>query len=453
VRNIWAHNSQQEFTKEESDRHLGAICALLEKEPLLAALPEARLTLEKLERIRDRDWRIVDNEEGIESTMWDTSATIDSADTTGGTFAIVGDVTVRREKVTAQEEEKASEAKNQEENVPYLRTKRRMFQATRFEGNVDSGNGAYFDAGGSKILTSSSGTSYVLLRKLQQCTGSIRGEVRYACVIKQNPDGGGSWCVDMEQRPWKRAIKMLEMPSVRDNAADAQREVELNALMRSLRHDNVCRFYECALDQHSMCLVLDFCDGGDLFENVAEGSVGDTPRVKTVFRQIMEGLCHLHRHNISHMDMKVENMMLTDGGDLVKIIDFGLSLPGDMQEGGTVRGTVQCMAPEVYAQARGYSGFKADVWSCGVMLFLMLAGAPPFEKPDISDPRYDLVSNRSPGALLEHWVKESDDAELVRLLRCITPAAKDLLAQMMCVDPTQRPDAQAVLDHPWLKTQ
>jgi hypothetical protein len=242
------------------------------------------------------------------------------------------------------------------------------FQATRLKVNVDDGMGGYMDARGSQVIVSASGTSYVLVKNLAGCTGRVKGEARLAYVIKENPDGGGSWCVDTEQEPWKRAIKMWEMPSVRDNAVDAQREVEivihctipihcthtlypytvlthyihtlyshytphtvlihcahtlyshtirhtlyymhtqveLSALISSPCHGNVCRFYECALDQYMMCLVLDFCDDGELFDHVAAGSFGgDVPQVKKCFRQIMEGLRHLHRHNISHMDMNV----------------------------------------------------------------------------------------------------------------------------------------------------
>jgi hypothetical protein len=115
------------------------------------------------------------------------------------------------------------------------------FEGRRLKANVDDGMGGYMDSGGSKILVSASGTAYVLLKQLALTTGSIKGETKLAYVIRQNADGR-SWAVDTQDGPYKRAIKMLEMPSVKKNATDAQREVK--------------RFHKCTFVLQSLSLLM-----------------------------------------------------------------------------------------------------------------------------------------------------------------------------------------------------
>jgi serine/threonine protein kinase len=167
----------------------------------------------------------------------------------------------------------------------------------------------------------------------------------------------------------------------------------------------------------------------------------------------MEGVSYLHACNVFHRDLKIENVMLT-GKDTVQIIDFGLSMHGDVQparEG--QRGTPSSMAPEVASSdgsstlSRPFSGFKADIWSCGVILFLLLAGTMPYQHPNSSDPKFVMIRDQGVLQLMDHWLKNEPWAGG---LAAISAAARDLLAQMMHADPARRPNAQAVLGHPWL---
>jgi protein-serine/threonine kinase len=282
-------------------------------------------------------------------------------------------------------------------------------------------------------------------------TGSLRGYTCFAYLIRPN-QAKTAWVVDK-----KRAIKVLERASVDNpasNTAEAQREVEVNAMVSNPGHDCVCRFHECAYDHTYLFIVLDFCDDGELFDHVASGAfhvaanpAQQTPRVQQCFQEMMKGLRYLHLQNITHRDMKIENVMLSREAP-AKIIDFGLCLRGDVQpqrEGG--RGTVSFMAPEVHTCQGPWSGFKADIWSCGVVLFMLLTGAPPYELPSDADPRFRMIRDplQGPGALIDFW-----QAQGMPALASIPAQARDLLGQMLLADPARRPDAQTVLDHPWL---
>ena len=180
-----------------------------------------------------------------------------------------------------------------------------------------------------------------------------------------------------------RAIKMLDSVSIQvdeDTQEDVKREVEIQAQLSNPGHENVCKLYECCYDYKYLFLVLEFCAEGDLYTCLTSGMFppGDNEQVKDVFRQLMRGLAFLQANAITHMDLKAENVMMisqTPNGPQLKIIDFGYSIWGEEQpqrEGG--RGTTKYMAPEVYAMKGrdGFNGFRADSWSAGIMLCMLL---------------------------------------------------------------------------------
>jgi serine/threonine protein kinase len=290
------------------------------------------------------------------------------------------------------------------------------------------------------------------MRTLMKTSGMIKGYVAMAYLVTPNQQRD-AWVVHRNQ---KRALKVLHMSSpvdnkgVRDtasNLAEAQREVEVQRRISVPGHSCVCQLHECLYDHEFLILVLDFCDDSELFNHIADVPqaqriCGDTPRVKQVFRFIMEGIYYLHATcNVTHRDIKCENVMLTRMHPCyAKLIDFGFVLDGDMQPASEGRrGTISYMAPEQYTPNGPWSGFKADIWGCGVILFMLLAAAPPLDIPDKSDPRFAKICDESPGALLAFWN-----------IGGISHPALDLLAQMLREDPAQRWDAQRVLTHPWL---
>ena len=138
--------------------------------------------------------------------------------------------------------------------------------------------------------------------------------------------------------------------------------------------------------------MLELVTGGQLLQKVSDERL-DEPTARRYFQQLVTGLEYCHRQGVCHRDLKPENLLLDEATGDLKISDFGLSALYDssFESGdGTVSkgtellhtscGTPQYVAPEVLSE-QGYDGFKADVWSCGVILFVLLAGYLPFEAP------------------------------------------------------------------------
>jgi calcium-dependent protein kinase len=269
-----------------------------------------------------------------------------------------------------------------------------------------------------------------------------------------------------------RAIKMLDSESVQataDNQEEVKREVEIQSMLsiggEGGGSEHVCRLYECAYDHACICLVLEFCDLGDLYGSVATGQLplGDNSAVQDVFSQLMAGLVYVQVNGITHMDMKIENIMLSSCADSaagrvakLKIIDFGFCLAGDQQpqsEGG--RGTTRFMSPEVYAVARVFSGFKADMWSAGIILFILLSGSMPLEFPDMADENFRLIKEKGVRFLVTRpsGLKSRQSARMDEWRHAfagVSPAAVDLLGRLLSIDPSRRPTPQEALSHPWL---
>jgi serine/threonine-protein kinase SRK2 len=155
---------------------------------------------------------------------------------------------------------------------------------------------------------------------------------------------------------------------------------------RSLRHPNIIRFKEVILTPTHLAIVMEYASGGELFERICNAGRFSEAEARYFFQQLICGVDYCHSLQICHRDLKLENTLL-DGSPapLLKICDFGYSKSSLLHSRpkSTV-GTPAYIAPEVLSR-REYDGKHADVWSCGVTLYVMLVGGYPFEDPD--DPR------------------------------------------------------------------
>ncbi|KAK4742550.1 hypothetical protein SAY87_000551 [Trapa incisa] len=159
--------------------------------------------------------------------------------------------------------------------------------------------------------------------------------------------------------------------------AHVKREV---SIMRRLRHPNVLRLSEVLATRSKIYFVMEFAKGGELFARVARGRFSED-LCRRYFHQLISAVGHCHSRGVFHRDLKPENLLLDDNWDL-KVSDFGLSAVRDQirPDDGllhTLCGTPAYVAPEILAK-KGYDGAKVDIWSCGIILFVLSAGYLPF---------------------------------------------------------------------------
>jgi len=186
------------------------------------------------------------------------------------------------------------------------------------------------------------------------------------------------------------AIKVLDKEKIQKQNMGAQIKKEIS-IMKMVRHTYVVGMKEVLASRTKIFIVLELIQGGELFDKIVNEGRFDEAKARFYFRQLVEGVQYCHSLGICHRDLKPENLLLDENGNL-KISDFGLSAlyVGDPDADGASRtellhttcGTPNYVAPEVLAD-QGYDGKKADVWSCGVILYVLLAGFLPFDESTI----------------------------------------------------------------------
>lgn len=225
-------------------------------------------------------------------------------------------------------------------------------------------------------------------------------------------------------------------------AEDAKEEIRLHVNISRFRHPYIVQIYDVQEDSSHLYTVLEYCALGELFSYV-QSSALTVDVARHYFRQLIEGVAFLHTKNVAHRDLSLENLLL-DASKVLKICDFGVALecPRDAwaqnKDPAKRPGKLKYMAPEVFA-LEPYDPRRADVWSCGVILFVMLVGAFPYELPTPADERFRFIYSGNIGKLLDAWK------------RPLPPDAIDLLSLLLC-PLAKRPSAAAVLKHSFLQT-
>ncbi|KAG1365522.1 CBL-interacting protein kinase 32 [Cocos nucifera] len=180
------------------------------------------------------------------------------------------------------------------------------------------------------------------------------------------------------------AIKILDKEKVLKNKLVEQIKREI-ATMKLIKHPNVVRLYEVMGSKTKIFLVLEYVTGGELFDKIVNHGRMREDEARRYFQQLINAVDYCHSRGVYHRDLKPENLLLDAYGNL-KVSDFGLSaLSQQVRDDGllhTTCGTPNYVAPEVLND-RGYDGATADLWSCGVILFVLLAGYLPFEDSNL----------------------------------------------------------------------
>ncbi|KAL7212512.1 hypothetical protein ACSBR2_015244 [Camellia fascicularis] len=180
------------------------------------------------------------------------------------------------------------------------------------------------------------------------------------------------------------AIKILDKEKILKHKMIAQIKREIST-MKLIRHPNVIRMYEVMASKTKIYIVLELVTGGELFDKIASKGRLKEDEARKYFQQLINAVDYCHSRGVFHRDLKPENLLL-DANEVLKVSDFGLSaLPQQVREDGllhTTCGTPNYVAPEVINN-KGYDGAKADLWSCGVILFVLMAGYLPFEESNL----------------------------------------------------------------------
>ncbi|CAF0809215.1 unnamed protein product [Adineta ricciae] len=214
------------------------------------------------------------------------------------------------------------------------------------------------------------------------------------------------------------------------------------SILQRLNHPCIIRIHDVHETHDALYIILELVEGGELFDRIVAHGQFDESTSKFLFRQMCIGVKYLHDSSITHRDLKPENVLLTSPETteaLIKITDFGLSrLINETSLMKTFCGTPNYLAPEILA-SRGEGSYtnKVDVWSLGVILYICLVGYPPFSESPDSLPLTEQILKGLYTFPDEFWSDVSD-------------VAKDLIRQMMCVDPNKRLTIAGVLQHPWL---
>lgn len=229
------------------------------------------------------------------------------------------------------------------------------------------------------------------------------------------------------------AVKCIERGEKIDE--NVQREI-INH--RSLRHPNIVRFKEVILTPTHLAIVMEYAAGGELFERIRKANRFKEDEARFFFQQLISGVSYCHSMEVCHRDLKLENTLL-DGSlaPRLKICDFGYSKSSLLhsQPKSTV-GTPAYIAPEVLLK-KEYNGKIADVWSCGVTLYVMLVGAYPFEDPENPGDVRKII-----GRILNVNYSIPDQI-------AISSECRDLLSQIFVADPNQRISMADIQRHEW----
>ncbi|CAK9250758.1 unnamed protein product, partial [Sphagnum jensenii] len=180
------------------------------------------------------------------------------------------------------------------------------------------------------------------------------------------------------------AIKVLDKDKVLKHKMVEQIKREIST-MKLVKHPNIVQLLEVIASKTKIYIVLEYVTGGELFDKILHQGRLKEDESRKYFQQLIEAVDYCHSRGVYHRDLKPENLLLDTDGNL-KISDFGLSaLPQQVREDGllhTTCGTPNYVAPEVIDD-KGYHGASADIWSCGVILFVLMAGYLPFDEPNL----------------------------------------------------------------------
>ena len=277
---------------------------------------------------------------------------------------------------------------------------------------------------------------------------------------------------------WKKdgssqvAIKLIRRDSVQNHPGRLPKIYREISILRDLAHPNIVRLHEMVETERHIGIILEYASGGELFDYILNHRYLKDPAARRLFAQLVSGVGYLHKKGIVHRDLKLENLLLDQNRNII-ITDFGFANTFDakdtlsdeieynitnkdfvrkfkldrldargMRRGDLMQtscGSPCYAAPELVVSDSLYTGRKVDVWSCGVILYAMLAGYLPFDD-DPANPEGDNIN------LLYKYITTTP----LTFPEYVSPHARDLLRRILVPDPKKRADLFEVARHSWL---
>lgn len=267
-----------------------------------------------------------------------------------------------------------------------------------------------------------------------------KGAIRNTYKIKEKVGAGAYGKVyKVKHMPTKsiRAMKVVRQDNInlQDDDRKFLKEIEVLSL---IDHPNIIKLYEYSRDDTNYYFFTEFAEGGELYEKINEIKNYTETDAACIMQQILSAISYLHQNNIVHRDIKPENILLEtkSTGDLfIKLIDFGTANFCDKDTRFTLKvGTPYYIAPEVLKNDYNY---KCDVWSAGIIMYILLSGTPPFEGKN-DEEILDKVRLGKYTFSTSNWNNISEEA-------------KDLIEKLLRMDPKKRFEAEDALNHIWVR--
>lgn len=264
----------------------------------------------------------------------------------------------------------------------------------------------------------------------------------------------------------KVAVKFIPRPIPKPVLPMIKHEIQIQGEFGE-GHLNIINASEALLSHSHLCIVMEYAAGGTLTKHVSDrwnstdkrnGLFLDEDEARYFFRQFVGAVEHLHNHNVVHRDLKLDNTLLDlNDPPRIKLCDFGFARAWD--EGNAMHtqiGTPVYMSPQLISarsdgESKGYDGRKADVWACGVLLFVMLLGMFPFDHVEHPDPN-------SSAAQVEVWLQQikaswRENPRVADVAKKLSEECRDLLDRIFDLEESRRFSIPEVKQHPWFTKQ
>lgn len=260
-------------------------------------------------------------------------------------------------------------------------------------------------------------------------------------TLHEKPIGSGAfaevWLCDHKRSGETRAVKILHKSGIAEEDIRIRSVFMEVEILKTLDHPNVLKVFEYFEDNEDYYIVMEYCAGGDLFDKLESVGTFTERYAARVMKLLLSGLAYLHNRKVVHRDIKPENLLITNSDSFddfnIKIIDFNVATKKSTTQLKGVTGTTDYMAPEVF---RGLYDEKCDLWSAGVILYMMMSGCLPFPCPNDEEAEKNICNG-----------KFSFPSELFGK---VSKECKDLIVKLLCKNQNKRLSALEAIKHPWI---